>query len=227
MEDNPSDARILLARATELVPLSVDLWLALAHLETYENAKKVLNKARTHIPTSHDIWIAAARLEEQQGNEKMTDKIIARAVIVLSEKGSVLGREQWLQEAEKCEQKESIGTCQAIVRNTIGMGLEEQDKKAVWTEDAESCVAHKSIETARAIYAHALKIFPGKKSLWRRAAFLEKSYGTGDSLEELLQRAVRFCPQAEVLWLMGAKEKWLAVSIVVMYTRASVYYKLI
>ena len=32
-----------------------------------------------------------------------------------------------------------------------------------------------------------------------------------ESLEELLQRAVRYCPQAETLWLMGAKEKWLAV----------------
>jgi pre-mRNA-processing factor 6 len=34
-------------------------------------------------------------------------------------------------------------------------------------------------------------------------------------LEELLQRAVRYCPQAETLWLMGAKEKWLAVRLVV------------
>ncbi|CAJ0756268.1 10544_t:CDS:10 [Entrophospora sp. SA101] len=210
MEEDPADACILLGRATELVPLSVDLWLALARLESYENAKKVLNRARTFIPTSHEIWIAAARLEEQQGNEKMTDKIIARAVTVLSEKGTVLGREQWLQEAEKCEKEGSIGTCQAMVRNTIGMGIEQQDKKAIWMEDAESCVSHGSIETARAIYAQALKTFPGKKSIWRRAAFLEKSHGTRESLEELLQRAVRFCPQAEVLWLMGAKEKWLS-----------------
>ncbi|CAG8498054.1 301_t:CDS:10 [Ambispora gerdemannii] len=210
MEENPADARILLTRATQLVPLSVELWLALARLESYENAKKVLNKARSEIPTSHEIWIAAARLEEQEGNERMTDKIIVRAVSVLSEKGSVLGRDQWLQEAEKCESEGSIGTCQAIVRNTIGMSVEDQDRKATWMEDAESCVSHGSIETARAIYAHALRVFPGKKSIWRRAAFLEKSYGTRESLEELLQRAVRFCPQAEVLWLMGAKEKWLA-----------------
>ena len=30
---------------------STELWLALARLETYENARKVLNKAREHIPT--------------------------------------------------------------------------------------------------------------------------------------------------------------------------------
>ena len=65
LEDSPSEARILLARATELIPTSVELWLALARLETPERAKAVLNKARKAIPTSHDIWIAAGRLLEQ------------------------------------------------------------------------------------------------------------------------------------------------------------------
>src|SRR5690606_41334064 len=46
LEEDPADARILLARAVELVPLSVELWLALARLESFENAQAVLNKAR-------------------------------------------------------------------------------------------------------------------------------------------------------------------------------------
>ena len=32
-------------------------------------------------------------------------------------------------------------------------------------------------------------------------------------MESLLQKAVGHCPKAEVLWLMGAKSKWLAVSM--------------
>ncbi len=32
-----------------------------------------------------------------------------------------------------------------------------------------------------------------------------------ETLEELLDQAVRHCPQTEVLWLMGAKSKWMAV----------------
>lgn len=32
-----------------------------------------------------------------------------------------------------------------------------------------------------------------------------------ESLQQLLQKAVRYCPKAEVLWLMGAKQQWLAV----------------
>lgn len=35
------DARVLLSRAVECCPTHVELWLALAKLETYENAKKV------------------------------------------------------------------------------------------------------------------------------------------------------------------------------------------
>ena len=51
------------------------------------------------------------------------------------------------------------------------------------------------METARAIYAHALGIFPGKKSLWRLAAQLEKAHGTREALDSLLRRAVTYCPQ--------------------------------
>lgn len=45
-ESSATDARILLSRAVEVIPLSVELvWLALARLEVAERAKAVLNKA--------------------------------------------------------------------------------------------------------------------------------------------------------------------------------------
>ena len=75
---------------------------------------------------------------------------------------------------------------------------------------AEECLRRGSVETARTIYDHACSVFPGKKSIWRRAAQLEKAHGTGESLDAMLRKAVKFCPQAEVLWLMAAKEKWLS-----------------
>ena len=46
-----------------------------------------------------------------------------------------------------------------------------------------------------------------------RAAQHEKSHGTAESLDALLRKAVSFCPQAEALWLMGAKEQWLAGNV--------------
>jgi len=68
----------LLSRAVECCNQSVDLWLALARLETYENARKVLNKARENIPTDRQIWTTAAKLEEANGNKPMVEKIIDR-----------------------------------------------------------------------------------------------------------------------------------------------------
>ncbi|GKD48526.1 protein stabilized1, partial [Tanacetum coccineum] len=43
-----------------------------------------------------------------------------------------------------------------------------------------------------------------------RAGSLEKAHGTRESLDVLLGKAVSYTPQAEVLWRMDAKEKWLA-----------------
>ena len=40
------------------------------------------------------------------------------------------------------------------------------------------CIANNAFECARAIYAHALSVFPSKKSVWLRAAHFEKNHGT-------------------------------------------------
>lgn len=207
LEDDPKDARILLARAVELVPLSVDLWLALARLETFENAQAVLNKARKAIPTSHEIWLAAARLQEQQGNSKIN--VMKRAVQALAREQAMPKREEWIAEAEKCEEEGANLTCQNIIQETLGWGLDEDDdRKKTWMDDAESSISRGRYETARAIYAYALRVFYTKKSIWRAAADLEKNHGTKEALVALLEKAVEACPHSEILWMMLAKEKW-------------------
>ncbi|KAJ7937298.1 PRP1 splicing factor, N-terminal-domain-containing protein [Mycena leptocephala] len=220
LESSAADARILLSRAVEVIPLSVELWLALARLETPERAKSVLNKARKAVPTSHEIWIAAGRLLEQQAQDKsgpereaelaVVDKTIVAGVKELRRHQVLLTREQWLKEAERCETEGSPRTCEAIVKATVGMEIEEEDRLDTWVGDAESAEGRGMVGTARAILAEALRVFPGKKSLWIRAAELEKANGTRESLDAILSRAVDHCPQAEVLWLMAAKEKWMA-----------------
>ena len=74
---------MMLSRAVECCPTSVELWLALARLENYENARRVLNKARESIPSDRHIWITAAKLEEAHGNITMVDKIIDRGVLTV------------------------------------------------------------------------------------------------------------------------------------------------
>jgi len=208
LEEDPADARLLLAKATEVIPLSVELWLALARLETPENAQKVLNKARMAVPTSYEVWIAAARLQEQMGTANKVN-VMKRAVQSLARESAMLKREEWITEAENCEDEGAILTCQAIIRETLGYGLDEDDdRKEVWMEDAKASIGRGKYETARAIYAYALRVFVNKRSIWLAAADLEKNHGTKESLWQLLEKAVEACPQSEVLWLMLAKEKW-------------------
>ena len=96
------------------VPDSVEMWLALARLSPYQSARSVLNEARKKCPGSVAIWIAAAKLEEANGNVAMVETIISRAVAGLERIGVVVSRDQWLKEAEGCEQEGSVATCQAI-----------------------------------------------------------------------------------------------------------------
>ncbi|KAJ1744331.1 U4/U6 x U5 tri-snRNP complex subunit Prp1 [Coemansia sp. RSA 1086] len=211
------DARVLLAYAVELVPLSVDLWLDLARLEPYSQAQKVLNRARRAVPTSHEVWIAAARLEEQQGQpEAKISRIMAKAVAALARSGAPIDREQWFDQALQCEKEQFPMTCRAIVAAAASLGFDRDDsaadRAAAWTAEAEKFVPQKpagpGLETARAILAQALDAQPADADLWRTAADLEREHGTAAHVDALLKRAVQYCPQNEVLWLMAAKEKW-------------------
>mmetsp|Transcript_51523 Transcript_51523/g.129258 ORF Transcript_51523/g.129258 Transcript_51523/m.129258 type:complete len:918 (+) Transcript_51523:185-2938(+) len=208
--EEPKDALVLLGRAVECVPQSVEMWLALAHVETYQNARKVLNKARRKIPTDPQIWITAAKLEEANGNAAAVDMIVSNMLKSLSSHQVYVSRRQWLDHAKTAERAGALATCQALVKHTVGLGVEDVDRKATWVSDAETMLKEGAIETARAVYTHALRHFPGRKGVWLRLANLEKEHGSAAQLDQVLSRAVSYCPNEALLWLMGAKQKWLA-----------------
>ena len=56
-QPSATDVRILLSHAVEVIPLSIELWPALARLEVLE---RILNKSRQALPTSgsHEILTA-------------------------------------------------------------------------------------------------------------------------------------------------------------------------
>ena len=83
--EEPHEACILLSRAVECVPApdSLELWLALARLETYENAQVVLNNARQAIPNNPVVWITAAKLEEANGHADRVERIIRKGAFSL------------------------------------------------------------------------------------------------------------------------------------------------
>lgn len=126
---------------------------------------------------------------EQEGTD--VDAMIATAVAQLAKNGVQLPREEWIAEAEKCEESGSIKTGRAIVKATIAQGIDEEDRLSTWLDDAASAIQRRKIETARAIFAFALRVYPTKRELWRKAADLENAYGSGcvtpsTSLQELL-----------------------------------------
>lgn len=209
LEADQSVARMMLAQAVESVPLSEDLWLALARLETPKNARKVLNRARKALRVSRAVWIAACRLEEQDtGDAAKINALMARGVEHLAAEGAVPERSTWLADAIACEKEDALLTCSAIIRATIGIDIDEEDRKATWIEDAKTAIVQEAFDTARAIYEYALETFPSSKSLWRARVDLEKTHTTNrDALWAVLDRAIVACPSIEYFWFVYAREK--------------------
>ena len=212
--EGESEAKTLLHKAVECVPHCLEMWLALAKLESYDNAKIILNKARQSLPTEHSIWVHAAQLEESQGREKtMIDGVVKRGLHILQKNGFKIKREEWLTNAINAEKSGNPLTCAAIIKATIGEGLEEEDKERVWLEEAEQNDLKDNPITARAIYAHSLEYFKVNKSIWLKAIQFEtklaaKKPNEDKYMDELLQSAIKECPKEEIFWLTSAKQKW-------------------
>ena len=135
MEDEEG-ARVLLGRAVELVPESVEMWLALARLSQHDEARRILNRARKAVPTDSSIWITASKLEEANGKATSVASIIDKAVRSLQAYEVRIDREHWLNEAESAERSGAIETCKAIVAATVGLGVDELDRRNTWLNDA-------------------------------------------------------------------------------------------
>ena len=107
----------------------------------------ILLKAREALPTEPLTWIAAAKLEEANNSGAgIVDRIIEKMLASLGQHEVVIGREQWLQEAQQCERSGALLTCAAIVRNTLAIGVEDEDRLATWMDGKRpTCYYHKCI----------------------------------------------------------------------------------
>lgn len=205
------NVRMLFAKATETVKLSEELWISYARVSDPEFAQQILNAARRAIPTSWAIWVQACRLQEQLGKEELCDKIMERAVKALTKENAMLKREEWITQAEICEEEEATTTAAAIIKATVGWGLDEDDERRdTWLQDAKDCIARGKYATARAILEHAVQNFVLSTTVWHALADLDKRHGTVDILLHTLDRAVNACPKSESLWLLYAREMWQA-----------------
>ncbi|MCP4732741.1 MAG: tetratricopeptide repeat protein, partial [Bosea sp.] len=104
-------------------------------------------------------------------------------------------------------------TSAAIVKCTVGRGVDDEDRQRTWADDANAALSRGAVATARAILAHSLAAFPTKRTLWLQAVDLERNHGTAASLDEVLEAASERLPRTEIFWLVRAKEKWIAGSV--------------
>ena len=213
IEENDATARTLLTRAVEdgCCPLSVDLWLALARLEEYGEARKVLNTARKKIPSEPQIWFTAAKLEEANGNMQNVPRLLERAMRQFVDMKLKISddRDFWLEQGVAAEKAGHNGVAEGLVRVSADVNVLPQERRRIWESEAESLLEQGAPHCARTLYQVLLQYFNTKKKIWMAAAQLEKQHGTPDQLDALLKKATTFCPKAWPLWLMGAKEKWL------------------
>ncbi|KAL8849518.1 MAG: hypothetical protein Q9221_005525 [Calogaya cf. arnoldii] len=209
LSQDESEARLLLAKACSEIPASIELHLALARIvETVDEARKVLNTCRRANPKNAEVWIAATRLEEQVGS-KNTANIMKRGVQSLANENAMLKREEWIEQAEKCEGEGAILTAQCIIKETLSYGLDvDDDRKKLFMEDAQASISRGRYGTARAMYAYILRIWPTSKSAWEASANLEKAHGKREDLWNILEKAVEAVPQADDLWIQYANEKY-------------------
>ena len=184
LEDSQDRAKLLLAVAVEKVPTAIELWLAMARLETYEQAQKTLNRARKALPLEKSIWMAASKLEESQNHLSRVPKLVDKAFKTLAQKEVVISRNQWISEAEDCEKAGAPHTSAAIVTKAIALGVLDEDRVRTWSDDAKQVLARGNVATARAILAHALQQFPTRRGLWMQAVELEKTEGACASKRE-------------------------------------------
>lgn len=57
------------------------------------------------------------------------DTIIKRAIQSLARENAMLKREEWITEAEKAETEDYILTAGALIRETLGYGIDEDDDR--------------------------------------------------------------------------------------------------
>lgn len=210
------EAQQVLNAARNQIPESVLIWVTALKLEE-KHIMKMLDEATRGLGREMAM---EARKKGEDELEKTLNIRMPLALKTLKTYRVQLDREKWLQHAAEAERGNYLKACQAIVRHTMLLGgldkMRETDPKQlkhIWIRDAENHENNREgvpcIHTARAIYNAAVRCLPHKKGLWRRFAELEIRRGTKETVDEVLARATKWCPGAEVLWLMRAKQKWL------------------
>ena len=216
--EKPERAAILLEEAVKCVPDDVDLWLALAKLQPYEEAKASLNSALAHVGLNSlkRVWISAAKLEESRVSEvggpsrvpvedfphSNVTHIVGAGLRALEGAGLDVSFGSWEGDLVSLERLGFVMTAQAF-------GLALLDVRALSVEDlmerAHGVKKSGMVRVASAVLATGREMYPDSVQLWATSA--QVADGPETKLD-VLEAGVVAIPSAPILWLMLAKTAW-------------------
>ncbi|CAK8997723.1 Pre-mRNA-processing factor 6 (PRP6 homolog) (U5 snRNP-associated 102 kDa protein) (U5-102 kDa protein), partial [Durusdinium trenchii] len=236
--NTPANAKVILENALRRLPRSVSLWLRAADLESgnAERKKRVLRRALETLPNSKKLWKAAVELEEDEADAHIllaqatecvphaVDLWLALAQLesyeqakrVLNKAGKKNPAEPriWvmaaaLEEAHLSETGPPDAAAQtALLKRLSAILKKAADWKRTWLDEVTLFADDGHVSTARALLREMIERFKGQKDVLLKGIAFESKFGSKQTLNELLLEAVQKCPEAELFWLMAAKESW-------------------
>ncbi|KAI7826251.1 PRP1 splicing factor, N-terminal-domain-containing protein [Kickxella alabastrina] len=200
-----AEARAILASGVRHCPQSVRLWSAAADLEIGQARRRVLRRALEKVPGSQALWMDALETREN-----------ARRVLNRARRAVPASADVWVAAARLEEQHQGGSAVLLRVMAKAVAALAQTVDRAGWLQLAVQSAADGYPGTCGAIVRAASAAgFDADDAPEDRARALAAEadaaeHGAGAGLADLLERATRSCPGAEVLWLMAAKHAWAA-----------------
>lgn len=204
-------AKILFQRAVEKCVTNVGPRLALARIESYENARNILLEANTVFPSDIEVLKAILKNEiSKHGCMENLQEILAREVLSLSFNGIENSLDVWIETAMNAEMSGDIICLKAVINTIFGSIHSDYNLRKEGMNRIKECLRRNLYECARAIYASILEKLPNDKEIWVRAFFRSDSlYSNSEDLLSIKIIAKTFCSHDKALdYLIEAKESW-------------------
>lgn len=178
-----------------------------------DSKRKILREALDSSPISSNskYWLSLALFEEIDGDSCEAPKIIERALKCLADDGVEINRNEWIENAIEMEKLEAVECCQAIINSIHGVDSQSRNliSSPSWMEEAKKCSNKNAYVCTRAMYSRLLSAYPSEQKNWHQAIFYEVAYETTENLEQLMEIAVKNCPNDEIIiFLIRAKIYW-------------------
>lgn len=199
---------LMLQKASQLIPTSVDIWLRLAELQSKEEASATLKQANESVKPENRylIWISAAKYEEETtSNELHVSKTIEDG---FKQCGSGLSRQDWIKQAEKCEDDGYPLTASAITLNSMNLGLDDlsdDEKLSTWKKEVST---DQHLAIVRSKYMFITSNYPKDTDSWKRYVTFEKSNKQYSNLYVVYEMAIKSCPDHSFFYIMYAQDLW-------------------